>query len=233
MLKIYHLERTRGERAIWACEEMDIPYELMMTPGEFAQAYQRLHEANPIMHTAPTVIDEDGRMLMESGAILEWLRLKYGKGKLAPPDEGSFEYFTYLKWLHFAEASAMTRILIDMYIRMHLWEAAKGVDALQSHLQAPTRIFQYLEDGLKDDRPYLAGDTFTNADIMMHVPLKIATWNRQVRTADFPKVAAYYERIASRPAYLRVAAKALTGGQPARSSSIVLGGIGAEGPLPL
>src|SRR5262245_33366367 len=105
MLKIYHLERTRGERVIWACEEMGIPYELMMQPGEFQQAYAALNQANPIMHTSPTVIDEKGRMLMESGAILEWLRITYGKGQLAPPPEDSFEYFTYLKWLHFAEAT--------------------------------------------------------------------------------------------------------------------------------
>jgi hypothetical protein len=123
----------------------------------------------------------------------------------------------------------MTRLLIDMYTRMHLWDAAKDLPMMQGHFPAPTRVFATLEEGLKDGRPYLAGDNFTNADIMMHVPLKIAIWNRQVRIADFPKVTDFYERITARPAYLRLAAKALTGGKPATSSASVLGGIGPEG----
>ena len=72
-------------------------------------------------------------------------------------------------------------------------------------------MLKFFEEALQD-RPYFAGDEFTAADIMMHLPAKAADRNR---AADaYPKLQAWLERVQARPAYQRMLARALPDGPP-------------------
>src|SRR6185295_9882108 len=106
MLTVHHLGISQSERIVWLCEELGIPYELKrydrdattrLAPPE----YKALHP----MGTAPVITDGDVT-LAESGAIMDYIIGKYGKGRLAvAPDKPNFA--DYLYWFHFANGSMM------------------------------------------------------------------------------------------------------------------------------
>jgi len=101
MLTVHHLQRGQSERVVWLCEELGIQYEL------------KLHQRNKKTYLAPEelaklhptsaapVIEDNGKILAESGAIFEYILNIYGDGKLVVrPNEPN--YMDYLYWLHFA-----------------------------------------------------------------------------------------------------------------------------------
>ena len=104
MLTVHHLGVSQSERIVWLCEELGLEYELKLyardaqtrlAPAE----YKALHPIG----TAPVITDGD-LVLSESGAIMEYIIARYGKGRLAlkPSDPG---YAQYLYWFHYANAS--------------------------------------------------------------------------------------------------------------------------------
>src|SRR5215467_5584824 len=82
MLTVTHLGKSQSERIVWLCEELEIPYELKTYARDaktmLAQAdYKALHPIG----SAPVITDGD-LLLAESGAIVEYLTAKHGKGRL-------------------------------------------------------------------------------------------------------------------------------------------------------
>src|SRR3984957_11594744 len=71
-LTIYHIEGRRSERVVWLCEELGLPYKLEFKRGDVAGSMQTIREVSPLMPVAPTV-KYNGKVLVESGAILEYL----------------------------------------------------------------------------------------------------------------------------------------------------------------
>src|SRR4051812_45645578 len=104
MLTVHHLGKSQSERIVWLCEELEIPYELkryardastMLAPLD----YKALHPIG----SAP-VITDGGLVLAESGAIVDYIAIKYGQGRLRlGPDDRGFADFLY--WLHFANGT--------------------------------------------------------------------------------------------------------------------------------
>ncbi|HAH02059.1 MAG TPA: glutathione S-transferase, partial [Vibrio sp.] len=61
------------------------------------------------------VIEDDGIVITESGAITEYLIDKYGQGKFAPT-RGTADYVEYSQWLHFAESSGILPMLLKIFV---------------------------------------------------------------------------------------------------------------------
>src|SRR3546814_4797937 len=84
------------------------------------------------------LIEDDGRVVVESGAITEYLCERHGGGSLVPA-RGTDDYIRHLEWLHFAEGSAMTPILLRIYTA-RLGAAAAPIEArLAPQLDSPFR----------------------------------------------------------------------------------------------
>jgi glutathione S-transferase len=81
-LIVHHMEGRRSERVAWLCEELGLPYELRFVSGDIKKSLMALEKAH-VMRMA--LVLEDGSLKMvESGAILEYLLLRYGEGRLRP-----------------------------------------------------------------------------------------------------------------------------------------------------
>src|SRR6186713_2601892 len=101
MLTIHHLGYSQSERIVWLCEELGIRYELRryqrdavtrLSPPEL----KRLHP----LGAAPLI--EDGNLLLaESAAIVEYIIVKHGGGRLRLNPEHP-DYAAYLHWFHFS-----------------------------------------------------------------------------------------------------------------------------------
>lgn len=194
MLTVHHLNNSRSQRILWLLEELGAPYEIVkyqrMSPVPFAPP--ELKAVHPLGKSP--VIEDDGRVIAESGAIVDYLIETYGKGKFRPA-QGSAEYWDYVQWLHFAEGSAMLPLLMALYTGM-LGDAAAPlrprVDSeIANHLG-------FMESRL-GSRDFFVGNTLTGADIMLVFVVEAAG----DRLAPYPGLIKYRDRMQSRPAYKR------------------------------
>jgi glutathione S-transferase len=221
---IHHIEGRRSERVAWLCEEFGWPYELKYVPGDVMASLDALGEAH-VMRMAPII--EDGPLKMvESGAILEYLLLRYGGGRFRPADDAP-EMANYLQWLHFAEGSGMFRALIERVI-LRLTDHKPPEDVAYVYIGASRRVLDFAEAALAES-PYFAGDDFTVADIMMHFPLRAAglvlepsadltAIFKDMRSGlgDYPNINAFLDRIVARPAFQLAMATTMPDGPPPR-----------------
>ena len=196
---IYHLEGRRSERIVWLMEELQLPYNLEFKRGDLAGSMAAIRAINPIVPMAPTVKYGD-QVLVESGAIIETILNRHAPGKLQPA-LSSVDYPNHLIWMHFAEGSLASRLFSDY----RAWMAKPPTQ--RSPMVDSEAVVQFAEDYLSK-HPWFGGAEFSAADIMMKFPLDVATSLNLVDKANFPKVAAWKEKIEARPAYQRMLAKA-------------------------
>ena len=110
-LKVHHLNNSRSQRILWLLEEIGAPYEVKFYDRDATTnlAPPELIAVHPL-GKSPVISDGD-RVIIESGAITEYLCERHGGGHLVP-ERGSDDHISHLEWLHFAEGSAMTPILL-------------------------------------------------------------------------------------------------------------------------
>ena len=91
MITVHHLNNSRSQRILWLLEELSLPYEIVSHTRTAADglAPPSLRAVHPL-GKAP-VIDDDGLVLAESGAIVEYLMARYGDGRLSV-DPGAPEH---------------------------------------------------------------------------------------------------------------------------------------------
>ena len=209
MLKIYHIEARRSERVVWLMEELDLPYELIFKPGDIMGSAMAIKAAHPI-GAAPTVQDGDV-WICESGAVLEYIIARYGEGRFGVPVDQP-EFPLYLQWMHFAEGTAMDRILGELMLKPFLEIAPANTSVLSGlYIGAEQRMLNFIEQSL-EKHTYFAGKTFTAADIMMFMPARSGEHRRDPNA--YPRIGEWLERVRDRPAYKRMLARALPNGPP-------------------
>ena len=194
MIKIHHLNNSRSQRILWLLEELGVPYEIVkyrrMAPVPLAPP--ELKAVHPLGKSP--VLEDDGRIIAESGAEVEYLIDTYGQGRFKPKP-GTAEYWQYIEWIHYAEGSAMLPLLLALYTGM-LGEAGAAlkprVDSeIANHLS-------YMEAGIKG-RDFFVGNDLTGADIQLLFVCEAAG----ARLAPYPELVEYRARMQARPAYRR------------------------------
>ncbi|MFK3872088.1 glutathione S-transferase family protein [Pseudoalteromonas rhizosphaerae] len=168
MIKLHHLNKSRSKRIIWLLEELDVDYEIVayQRNSETFLAPDELKAIHPLGKSP--VIEDNGQIIAESGAITDYLISKYGNGKFAPSRD-SKDYIDYQQWLHFAESSAILPLLLKMFVKK---DGAK-TQFLEGYADAETaKVISYFNDRLEGKR-YLVGDSLTGADFMMSFIVEI------------------------------------------------------------
>lgn len=204
---IYHVERRRSERIVWLLEEYEKPYELVFKPGDLAGSMAIAKTVHPLA-VVPTV-KIAGDVMVESGAIIEYIATKYADRQLWPSTE-SANYRHHLLWMHFAEGSACARIADDFLLHTVKPEGLSPI--AKSQMGGAARVMNMIESHLSE-YPYFGGSEFTTADIMMRFPI----WLAQIWGVDlslYPHVEPWISRVEARPAFKRMRLKALPNGEP-------------------
>ncbi|MEQ1781219.1 MAG: glutathione S-transferase N-terminal domain-containing protein, partial [Hyphomonadaceae bacterium] len=159
------------------------------------------------------VITDNGRTIAETGAIITYIIDTYASGKLIPA-KGTDEYLRYTYWMHYAEGSAMTPLLLKLIftaiprnapglMRGFVNGIMKTAQARISDPQIQTHVDYWQAELSKSE--WFVGADFTAADIMMSFPLEAGAMRGDARSR--PKVAAFLDRIHARPAYKRALEK--------------------------
>ena len=209
MLTVHHLGISQSERVVWLCEELGLDYEFKrydrradnrMAPDEL----KALHPAG----MAP-VIEDDGLVLAESGAICEYIDRKYGNAKhCLGPDHPDFA--AHLFWFHFANATFMTNGMMQLMLSMaQAQNDMPGQFVADRTMKAWTMVEERLGEA-----EFFGGSQLTLADILMVYALTTGRMMRQTPLGDRPNTRAYLQRIGEREAYRRAWAKCEPGLEP-------------------
>ena len=193
----------RGFRVVWLLEEMGLPYRLrpvdLLAGVENDTEFLAINPAGFI----PALRDGDVTMV-ESIAIMEYLLARYGHDSksaapLAPaPHDPAFP--AYQQFLHLGEAGLAASIYFVNGARnlappaeRDNWSARQALDVFETRLTLVTRQLARA--------PYMAGDSFTAADISVTYALELA--QRSVRFTLGAAEKAYVARTSARDAYKR------------------------------
>lgn len=200
MIELYHCVDARSFRALWALEEMGLPYRLHLLPFPPRILRPDYLELNPL-GTIPLLVDGAARMT-ESAAIPQYLATRYGPSPLAV-DVAEPDYALWLDWLHRSEATlTFPQTVVLRYTRLEPRER-RLQQAADDYAQWFLSRLRHLTRAL-GDREWLCAGRFTMADLAVGYALLLArTLALDVKFS--PEVAAYWDRLSARPAF--VAAK--------------------------
>ena len=141
---------------------MGLPYEI------------RLHKRDPKSRSAPPalkqvhplgkspVIEDGGRVIAKSGAIIDYILRRYGNGRLQPAPSDT-NYDDYVHWLHYAEGSGMPALIIRISVARVGEAAATALSRLDAEIALQ---LGYLNDAL-EGRPYILGEELSAADVQL------------------------------------------------------------------
>jgi glutathione S-transferase len=204
MITVYHLENSRSERVIWLMEELGLPYDLQRFNREPTMAAPEVLKTISPMGKAPMIRDGD-TVIVESGAILEYIANTQGGGQLTVKP-GAKNYAAYLQWMHFAEGSAMARFILNLFVGGFFPGIDPNSPLVGMAKHSSTQVLGFIEEELGKST-YFAGDEFTAADIMMTYCFGIVRSPvMSTDMAQYPNTAAYLARIEARPAYQKAMA---------------------------
>ena len=211
MIVVHHLNNSRSQRVLWLLEELDLPYDIKRYERDKTTmlAPPALRKIHPL-GKSPVVTDDD-LTLAESGAIIEYLVERYGNGCLAPA-RALPAYLRYRYWLHYAEGSMMSPLLLKLVFDKiestpMPFFAKPFANAISSKAKSSFVMPQinthldYLEAELGKSA-WFAGDEFTAADVQLSFPIEAAA-ARGGLDASRPNLMSYLQRIHARPAYQR------------------------------
>lgn len=194
MIKLHFAPFTRSIRIRWLLEELGLSYELVTK--EFNKDGSRGFAQDTPSGNYPYI--EDGDIaLSESGAIVQYVLERYGHGRLEPA-VGSKERAAYLFWLHFAEGTASNSINTTVWLTMYRQDADRHQEIIDAVRVSANTVFGKVEAVLSG-QPFIVGDAFTAADIMMGFTLGTAKWLNML-TDSHPETFRYVERLFARPA---------------------------------
>ena len=198
MIKLYTWTTPNGYKATIALEELGIPYEVHpvnLTKNE--QLEPAFLKLNP-NHKIP-VIDDDGQVIWESGAILLHLGEKHDpKGIILPKDPRKrMEAIQYA----FFQTGGVGPNLGRLGAALRK-EGEKNQEMITIFGTEMTRLYGVLDRILADGREYLAGQ-YSIGDIMHYGWLRFPLNLKQPELMKLPRVVAWLERIGARPAVKR------------------------------
>jgi glutathione S-transferase len=200
MIEVHHLTESRSRRITWMLEELGQAYEVITyhRDPETRLAPPELKAIHPL-GKAPVLRDK-GEVLIESGAIVDYLIRSYGQGRFAPAIDTP-DYNRYVQLMHYAEGSAMLPMLLKLYVG-RLGEAGAP---LHPRIASETaNHLGYLNAEL-EGRDFFVGETLTGADVQLSFVAQIAVRNGGAEA--FPNLTRFVNAIEARPAYQRAVAR--------------------------
>lgn len=192
-LVFYTNPMSRGRIIRWMLEEVGQPYETKILSWESGAAKTPEYLALNPMGKVPTIV-HDGTVVTECAAICAYLADAFPQANLAPP-HGSKLRGPYYRWLFFGagpieQAAAFQALKVAVPDDQR---AMVGFGCMDDVVNA-------LEGALKG-REYLAGDSFTAADLYIGAHLG---WGMSFGTIEKrPVFEAYVAKLQARPAAVR------------------------------
>ena len=189
-MKLYYFSGACSLASNIALREAGLPFELVKVDRRTRKAADGLdfNEVNPKGYV-PVLTLDNGEVLTENVAVLQYIADRNPTAKLAPP-AGTMERYRLVEWLAFISS-----------------EIHKNFSPLFRD-DAPEETKQYVRKVLSNrldylnraigNRPFLMGEQFTIADAYLFTVL---SWSRHLNfdLGKWPQLQRYIERVGARP----------------------------------
>ncbi|RUS59523.1 glutathione S-transferase family protein [Pseudorhodobacter sp. E13] len=194
MLTLYHAAPSRSSRILTLADELGITDQITLKLVDIARNDGKggADPANPHPEGKVPLLDHDGALISETAAIMLYLTDLFPSA--LAPQQGDPQRGPFLTWL-FWYGSVMEPVLIHSFAGLShpiLTKTFRGTDAVEARLRAA------LQKG-----PWLLGDHFTAADLLVHSPY---AWFSEAMPDD-PLIADWVARCIARPASVRTKAR--------------------------
>ncbi|KAG8905337.1 hypothetical protein FRC01_008395 [Tulasnella sp. 417] len=211
-ITVHYLVNSRAQRILWLLEELEVPYEVKRYERVNLLAPPEFYKVHPL-GKSPVITDGD-LTIAESGAIVEYIIAKYGKGKLQPEESGWLDnvYFS-----HYSEGTLMPLLVWKLILTktpgntpVLVRPIARGICNALIARMVDNRLVEnisLIEEQLKKHPGgWIAGGSEpTAADFMMLFPMEVfASRSPKPVPESFN---AYVKMIHDRPAYKRALEK--------------------------
>lgn len=209
-LTLYHCADARSFRALWALEELGVPYELKLLPFPPRVLAPDYLAENPL-GTIPLLVDGATRMT-ESAAIVQYLATRNGPSTLSV-EPGDPAYGDWLNGLHFGEATlTFPQTLVLRYTRLEPQDR-RNPQVADDYGRWFTARLKGLEPRLAANGGWYCAGRFTGADISVGYALLLAeTLGLDARFS--PAVADYWARLQTRDGFVRTKAAQVSDAMP-------------------
>jgi glutathione S-transferase len=197
MLKIWgRTTSSNVQKVLWTCAELDIGFERVDWGGPFGGNKNPAYLALNPNGLVPTVRDGD-LVIWESNTIMRYLCATRGGEHLHPQDAAQRTHVErWMDWQLQALAAPMSTMLIGYY---RMPAEKRDPAALEAARQRAVELWSMVEGQLALG-PYLAGDSFSLADIALGIFGH--RWHvYPIERPSLPRLKAWYERIAARPGF--------------------------------
>ncbi|KAF4554380.1 Glutathione S-transferase-like protein 2 [Elsinoe fawcettii] len=194
-LTVHHLQVSQSDRIVWLCEELQIPYKLVLHQRDPVFSPQSIKDLHPI--GAAPIIQDGPLTLAESAACAEYIIHKHGQGRLALPPSDP-DYATYLYWFAFANGSLQPGISRFMSVSAMDKES-------DTYKRAKGRMDQYLKhvDDRLEGNEWLVGNRFTAADVMSVFSVTTMRTFIPFELGEYKNILAWLKRCTERGGYRR------------------------------
>ncbi|MCG8463746.1 MAG: glutathione S-transferase [Xanthomonadales bacterium] len=210
MLTVHHLNHSRSQRVLWLLEELAVDYEIahyerdkktMLAPPELLAVHP--------LGKSPVITDGE-HTVAESGAIIEYVLDQYDAQHHLRPAHGSDALLQYRYWLHYAEGSAITPLLLQLVFEriskppmplvMRPSAAIIAMGVKMSYIKPQIKKHLAFQEQTLNEQTWFAGAEFSAADIQMSFVIE-AAHARGLIQQDYPQLNDFLNRIQARPAY--------------------------------
>ena len=209
MLTVHHLNQSRSHRVLWALEELGLTYEIVRYQSEKSMlAPDSLQKVHPLGKSP--LLEDNGLVLAESGAILEYLQETYDSVSRFKPLDPTHKV-QYRFWLHYAEGSLMPLLLmkrvfnslgkpsVPFGLRTLGKALGQGVQKAYLNRQLETHA-RFINDHLAENS-WFAGDSISMADIQMSFPIFALLARGGI--ANLPHIQAWKTKVENTPGWQR------------------------------
>jgi len=188
MLKFHHAHLSRSGGVHWLLKELDVPFELVRTDIRRRDGSGSRDPNNPHPDGKVPALEQDGELVTETAAIMLYLTDLYPERRLGfmPGEPGRGAYLTWLFWCAGVVELVFTADMLGV------GDHPDVVAAYRSRAEVGARLASALRG-----RPWLMGERFTAADIMLSAPfIHFPDW-----TPDVPFLRDWVKRCMARPAF--------------------------------
>ena len=186
-------------KAMWCIGELGIEYERIDWGGKFGGNDDPAYRAKNPNGRLPTIEEEDGWCVWESGAVIRYLSAKYSQGDLYPEDlRARADADRWMDWSSLNMAG-FNGVYLDYFFRLPAEQ--RDIKKVEEAVKKSIPWYDILDKQL-EGRDYICGDKLTIGDIpagaLTH---RWMTWTPEGLRPSHPNVEAWYARLCERPAY--------------------------------
>jgi glutathione S-transferase len=192
---LYYVPGSAAMAAHAAIEEASLEYRLVevvrLPDRNEPEAFRR---ASP--HGRVPVFVDGGETVWESAAVVLHVADRYPQSRLAPP-LGTPERTVFYRWLMYLTNTLQPDLMRWYYPERFVLDPAAAPSVKGRAADITAGIYDWI-DGELADRPYLLGETFSGADLYLHM---LTRWGRfhSPPAWERPRLRAHYGRVGARP----------------------------------